>query len=216
MNTRMRFATIGLALSAAGCGSMHPSETTTVRDSGATPNPSLPSVIVQHLPSDPKSIDWDHPAYSRSIPPGADPVAEGALSFTPIVPQLSAPVWRTYVSDIEIPLGYRAVTYVLHFPVGPLFPSDGRISIREQPVENTTPAVLEEMAVEHAGSGQFTPLNIDGLPALLITGSGVGRVIVLDGPVRIDVTGPAVSPAAAQQLATQLVSHAGGGPPAGQ
>lgn len=201
----MRLSFVGLLIAA---GIAVTSCAAAPRDEGSSSlraqSTGAPTPSYSTLPWQPPHIDWDRMDGIRDVvlTPGADPVAVGGLPFTPVKPELGMPIWSVLVSDpAQVPPAGRSVVYVFHFPVGAQFPTDGHVVVREQKADPNEADVFANMAAANADSGQYQLLGINGKPALLLSGHGIGRVLMLDGAVRVDITGPAVSPEEVQALA---------------
>jgi hypothetical protein len=152
------------------------------------------------------AVDWDHPRNFIVVPPSSEPADVAELPFTPLAPSIGSQAWQVVVSDpSRLPENERAVQWIYHMPQGSDFPGDGRLIIEESLAAPLTPELLQQMVAENPYPGEYTALQIGDHPALLIKGGGVGRVILLHGDIRIDITGPRVTPQAVQKFADKFV-----------
>ncbi len=151
-------------------------------------------------------INWDHPyADGVTVQDVAEAKRVGRLPFVPVLPPFDvAP------SLIQVTQPHRgpSVAFVFHFPTGPGtgFPTDGRVEVDQTPgsaddeqsyagVANQPPSMVSKQELVDVGGGKV---------ALLVQAHGIGRVTFTKDAVRYDLTGPAVSPAKAVELARLL------------
>lgn len=166
-----------------------------------------------------RQINWEHLLDSdvAIASPPSDPgdaastaVRQGQLTFTPVVPTFNTP-FKLAVSDptaVTVSTD-RGVEFLFDFGQTSDFPSDGRVAVLEMP-SGVTDDVLRRIVAEHAGTGNFRMISLAGGSGMLVAANGIGRVVFVRGGIRYDVTGPAVSPAKAQELAGMLASQVTG------
>lgn len=211
MRLRTALGAVLVCGACAGCGqqvdSLQPAAQPSA-SSGQAPDPT-PTAVTTMMPWTPLNIDWDNPPGTVTVPDGTDPGTSGDLPFDPITPHIGTNAWRAVTSDpADTPRADRAATWIFHMPQGPDFPGDGHLIIRESAAEPLTPALIQQIADENAASGQYSAITVASYPALLITGNNVGRVVLLDGDVRVDITGPTVTPQAVRGLAARFIQGA--------
>lgn len=188
---RLVLATIAVVTLSTGCG-----------------DPSAqqlrPAASPSNLPQPPRRpIDWDHPLMSHVAATRVTAKAQGRLGFDPVVPN-----WTVRESAVEVtdpatrgPM-HSSVAFIYDFPIGPEFPTNGRVVVVETPTMHTD-ADLAKIAESHR-SDEVRVIVVNGRPALLIEGAGVGRVHLIRRGMAIDITGPATSPESVVRLAETL------------
>lgn len=162
---------------------------------------------------DAPAIDWENiltAGVETSVSAAHD---RGQLAFVPIPPRFSVQPDKVTVSDPkQVPAGDRSVAYLLHFPTSPTFPANRTTVVVIESPTQISAADLTTGAQANAarfGADAFQLVHFGAIPAELISAHGVGRIHTIVGRVAIDITGPAVSPAAVQELGTQLTAELG-------
>lgn len=173
---------------------------------GGSPAPSMSESAGTHTaPAGPK-INWDHPEGLDTDLAHAGQV--GQLPFPATDPGLGRTADVVRVSDPhDTPGRFRQLTMLFHFPVGSAeFPTDGRVLLSESPADidatslssmaasNDFPDASYELFAHRGGSGLL----------MINTRNGVGRVILLLGGLKYDLTGPALPASTARLLADKL------------
>ena len=149
-------------------------------------------------------INWDSPfPEGTDVPDVATARAKGMLAFTPIVPAFNVAPVRI---QVENPRFWHSVVFVFHFPVGKVFPTDGRVTVTETEPDLSNQDILDVIKNPPGPPGDFDIISLGGQQALLIHASGVGRIRFVSNNVDYDIKGPAVSPTEVVKLANQLVS----------
>lgn len=158
-------------------------------------------------------INWDHPlanGLSVSLLAVSSAPASLGLSFTPKVPAFGGKLTTVDVTDqrLEPPQG-RGVAFIYDYSGDPRFPGDGRVYISEQPARGTE-TDMEAVAAHPPGPPEdFSLQHIGGTTFLLVQDGGVGNAQFLANGVDYGVTGPAISPQVALDLASRLSQQAG-------
>lgn len=150
-------------------------------------------------------VNWDKPFFDGPQTSVAGARTAGRLPFLPSLPRLPRPPVRIQVTNPgTTPPEQRAVAIVYRFPIGPDFPTDGRVVVEESATGQTV-AGLEATVEDPPGPAEdFRMIDVAGERALLSQHGGVGRVTFIRHGVTFDITGPAVSPAMAVRLARQV------------
>lgn len=197
----LEIVVVGLVL--AGCGRGH-----TGTSGSLTSMNGLGSGAVPAIAGGGPTIDWDHPlanGMTTNLSALTTNATGQGLMFSPKVPAFSAKLRNVDVTDqrLEPPQG-RGVAFIFDFSGDPRFPSDTRVYVNEQPSRGTE-ADMEAMVQNPPGPpGDFSLAHANGVTFLLIQDSGIGRAEFINNGVTFDVTGPAVPPNVALDLAIQL------------
>jgi hypothetical protein len=150
-------------------------------------------------------INWDRPLPGGVVASAITARTVGRLAFTPSLPRFALRPTLVEVTNASATApNWRAVAYVYRFPLGPGFRGDGRVRVLEYQTK-VTESQLEAVAANPPGPpADFRVIRVNGHGALLVQGNGIGRVQYILKGVMYDVTGPAISPAAAERLAAQI------------
>jgi hypothetical protein len=161
-------------------------------------------------PGEAPEINWDRPSRD-GLDIAAGQVANaaairqtGSLSFTPIVPKFSTPPTLVQVTPASLAVELREVAFVYRFPLGPDFPTDGRVMVLEKGHMTPSSIVTMEQSIEEMFPGQATLITIGaGITAMLKTSKdGRGEVqMSMPGDVWVDIIGPAIPTATAVKMA---------------
>lgn len=165
-----------------GCGS-EPSEVSTP---SAASSPTTTSSTTP--PSGPPQINWDHVLLSGIPTTVSSAVQDGQLSFEPLRPAQPQPAY-VEVTDPTVVAepAHRGVAY--YYDVAGM----GRVVLTESPATSSAED-LRAIADAHRGSGEYSILEVEGAPVLLIAANGIGRVRTIRDGIAFDITGPAISP----------------------
>lgn len=168
-----------------GCGS-EPSEVSTPSAASSPPPTTTPSSTTP--PPGPPQINWDHVLLSGIPTTVSSAVQDGQLSFEPVRPAQPEPAYvevtdPTVVADPA----HRGVAY--YYDIAGI----GRVVLTESPA-TSSPEDLRAIADARRDSGEYSILEVDGTPVLLIAANGIGRVRTIRGGIAFDITGPAISP----------------------
>ncbi len=149
------------------------------------------------------AISWDHPflAEGKTVDVAslvASPKSFG-LSIAPLRPVLSTGVLRW----VDVSSG-GTVAFMYDFRGDPRFPTDGRVQVEEEPATMTQDALVQGT---WAGT-EHSVTNIGSIAVLLRSNGGLADATFIYKGVMFDVTGPAVPPAAALAVATELATEA--------
>ena len=153
-------------------------------------------------------IDWSAPLTDAvdAAPSVAAIAAASPLSFRPLLPTLGGKVTRVQVSNPKIVAPQdRAIGVVLRFPTGADFPVDGRVFIEQTATTDTEASLDADAATNSLPAGVMHLVQLGTQNGLMIEANGIGRVAFIKSGVRYDLTGPAVSPRMALQLARALL-----------
>lgn len=166
-----------------GCGS-EPSEVSTP-SAASSPTTTTSSTTP---PPGPPQINWDHVLLSGIPTTVSSAVQDGQLSFEPLRPAQPQPAYvevtdPTVVADPA----HRGVAY--YYDVAGM----GRVVLTESPATSSAED-LRAIADAHRGSGEYSILEVEGAPVLLIAANGIGRVRTIRDGIAFDITGPAISP----------------------
>ena len=154
------------------------------------------------------NVDWNAPLTEAvdATPSVAGVAAASPLSFRPLLPTLGGKVIRVQVSNPKlVALQDRALVVVLRFPTGADFPVDGRVSIEETATTDTQASLDADAAANSLPAGVMHLVQLGAQNGVMIEARGIGRVAFINSGVRYDLTGPAVSPLLALQLARALL-----------
>jgi len=168
-----------------GCGS-EPSEVSTPSAASSPPPTTTPSSTTP--PPGPPQINWDHVLLSGIPTTVSSAVQDGQLSFEPVRPAQPEPAYvevtdPTVVADPA----HRGVAY--YYDIAGI----GRVVLTESPA-TSSPEDLRAIADARRDSGEYSILEVDGTPVLLIAANGIGRVRTIRDGIAFDITGPAISP----------------------
>jgi hypothetical protein len=149
------------------------------------------------------AISWDHPfqAEGKTVDAAAvvaSPKSFG-LSIAPLRPALSKGALRW----VDVSSG-GTVAFMYDFRGDPRFPTDGRVQVEEEPATMTQDALVQGT---WAGT-EHSVTNVGSIAVLLRSSGGLADATFIYKGVMFDVTGPAVSPAAALDVATELATEA--------
>ena len=151
-------------------------------------------------------INWDRPLPGGVTASATSARTVGRLTFAPSLPRfVLRPALVEVTNASTTAPNWRAVAYVYRFPLGPGFLGDGRVRVLEYQTK-VTESELEAVAANPPGPpADFRVIRVNGHGALLVQGNGVGRVQYILKGIMYDVTGPAISPAAAERLAADIL-----------
>lgn len=156
----------------------------------------------------PKSHQWDRPAGRYTLETTlARAKADGALPFDVPLPRLVGSPAFVHVADpATVPADRRSLFISYRFPVGPEFPTDGRVVLSVVKTDATA-ATLRAMADQNTPAEAYVMVDVAGQQALLIQNDEgtVGTVIAVRDGFMYALGGPALSPAAAVKYAALLV-----------
>lgn len=155
------------------------------------------------------AIPWDDPeGLDTNLSQAA---ATGQLGFPVADPRLGRDPDLVRVSDpSSTPSRNRELIMLFRFPQGsPEFPTDGRVLLTES-LADIDASTLQNMAADTAWGPEavFQLVTFPGGTGLVMsnTNMNVGRVWLLRGGLKYDLTGPALSPNTARMLAERLLA----------
>ena len=150
---------------------------------------------------EPPSMNWDHPFRSegrQNVDPAAIQTAPESygLSIRPVTPALSPGKLRW--ADIS---AAGTVAYMFDFSADTSFPPDARVVVEESPSDMTQ----DEYVDGGTWAGTDNTVTPVGLIKILVRSyQGVAEASFVDAGSLYVVKGPALGPAPALDLATQL------------
>lgn len=159
-----------------------------------------------------QAIDWEHiinGGVETSVEAAHD---RGRLAFEPIPPRFSVHPDKVLVSDpTRFAAEERAVSYLMHFPTSPTFPAPRTTVVVIEAPSQLSVADFVTGAKSNAARFRdgYKLVHYGAIPAELISAHGIGRIHTIIRGVGIDITGPAVSPAAVKELGRQLTAGLG-------
>lgn len=191
-NRRCIVAAILVLLAATGCAPSAVADQPVLEgETGASANEALAA----------PNIDWQRPygAQAPTFEQFGD--AQEAVEFAPLLPAFAEPD-LIQTTPLDTVSGGQALVMVFT-----LIP-EGTILVEEMPAGDMTVKDLESIADAHSGeaadsatgstSEAFVPaysiVALRGTEGLLVQGRGLGRVVWLEGDVRIDLMGESASP----------------------
>lgn len=148
-------------------------------------------------------INWDHPFQAEGKTVDASAVVASpqsfGLSIAPLRPVLSKGALRW----VDVSNG-GTIAFMYDFSGDPRFPTDGRVQVEEEPATMTQGALVQGT---WAGTAHSVT-NVGSIAVLLRSSGGLADATFIYKGVMFDVTGPAVPPAAALAVATELATEA--------
>ena len=149
------------------------------------------------------AISWDHPFQAEGKTVDAAAVVASPKSFGLSIAPLRPAPSKGALRWVDVSSG-GTVAFMYDFRGDPRFPTDGRVQVEEEPATMTQDALVQGT---WAGT-EHSVTNVGSIAVLLRSSGGLADATFIYKGVMFDVTGPAVSPAAALDVATELATEA--------
>jgi hypothetical protein len=194
-------AVVAIAVAASACGQASGDSLRAAPAGGS--DTRLPQA--GEVPPGPPSINWDRPVQDGIDTTLDRAKADGQLPFDVSAPRFGRAAATVQVTRPDHPEATgRFLALVFKFPESPDYPTDGRVLLQESVQAPMTAADLDVMAQDTYPGMTYTRFTASGGEGILLSANGIGRVILLRRGIKYDLTGPALTPQQARQLAQQL------------